>query len=1260
MRFQRAWFFSLVGVLILAGVLPSVARAALQVARLRCEGWEDPVGVDVAAPQLSWNMASDQRGVRQRAYQILVASSAELLNKEQGDLWDSGKVDSDESVHVPYAGRPLAARQECFWKVRIYGRDGQASAWSASATWTMGLLQSTDWQGRWISASRWFMPPKYRPPGFMTLAQGNAEYPSWAQVDLGQPVPLDTVKLYPHRPEQFPLRFRIEAADDLDFDKPMVIADCTGEDFHLPQSGPAEFPGKQITARRVRILILKSPPTRPGAKHFQSVVRQLEVWSGGRNVALMRATRESGRAWNTGHATFMVDGMPSANEGDICPDDACPTVAAPLLRKAFGVDKPVKRALLSYAALGMADVSVNGKKVGDAILDPPFTDYTQRVVYRTYEVTKFLADGPNVIGVVLGNGFFSTPGRGFGERHNGHGQPRLLAQVDIDFADGSHQTIATDETWRWARSEITFNDVWQGYQEDRHLAQSGWDRPAFDAAGWRPVGLTEGLGGKLCAAVGPPVRVVGQLKPARVEGNTAIFDVLTSGWPRLTVNGKAGQVIDVTGDCGVGAQRYTLAADGPVVLEPRFVFFSGPKRLQVSGLQEPLTADAVCIQQAHADFRFTSGFSCSNPYLNQLHEVVLRTHTNYNLEHPLDPMREKQGWTQDAQNMFDTAAYLSDVSGLYRKWWHDWADNQSPNGLLGSVAPVVARQIDDWNCPWWSGVIVWTPWQHYLYYGDRRMLEDAYEPMRRYVDYLDHIASIGAGTRALDYPDAHDFLNAAAAQKRLLIWTGAGDWLNPYGGVPGPLMNMTGWYYYATVVSKTAALLGKQDDAARYAAMAREVAERCNQEYLNRQTGLYAGRPDDQSAQVMPLQLGMVPEEIRPLTRQRLIEAIRLRHDHHGTGFVALPYLLEFLTDNYQGVLANRIVNQKTYPSWKTLMHDGVLAESWNGGGAQMPSCGGAVGMWLYQSVLGIRPDPAGPGFKRFIVAPQPDPATGLTAAAGWYDSIRGRIESQWKLADGTMRMDVTVPANTSATIRIPTAQPDQVREGDQAIAEAQGVKMLRQEAGALVVEVEGGHYQFTAPAPPVETLPDAATATLPPGKPAGDFRDDLKSTGVQWNVISGQWQHESGELRAHGTGIYAIPGKWWRNVTYRYRCRVIDAGGNLENWGGLEFRKAKPDDNHDQGGYLVYLRGNGQLCLYSRGQVLAEAKTGIKIGQTAAIRVETAGPRMRVFLNDQAKPVIDIEDNTSAGGYVSLATCGANVAFGDFSIGTSATESAP
>ncbi len=1047
----------------------AMARGA-SVTGLRCEDQEEPLGIDAARPHLSWGVNSGRRGDFQTAYQILVASTFEKLSRQQGDLWDSGKVQSGDTIAIAYSGAPLASRARCYWKVRIWDGKGKVSPWSTASFWSMGLLKPADWQAHWITASRWFVPPALRPKGFATSPSNSPDMYAWADVDLGAPFAIDAVQLYSPATASFPLRFKIESSCTLDFAQPNTIADWTKQDYRWVGDGPQNFAGSGVRARYVRLTITRSPETRPGSGKYQSVVRQMTVLSDGRSPALMRPTREFGTDWNAGHATFMVDGMPSENGGDQCPIDAIPITAAPLLRKSFRVEGAVLRATLYVAALGMADVTVNGQKTSDDVLSPPFTDSTKQTVYLTRDITSLVEPGENVVGVTLGNGFFSTPGRGFGERHSGHGPPRLLAQIEIELRDGHRQTIVTDETWRWAPSEITFNDTWLGYKEDRTLGKPGWDRPGYLDAGWRAVSLTQGLGGIMRSRIGPPVRIVGELKPVRVQGNRAFFDVLTAGWPSLQVTGKAGDVLTISGRCAkdysLPEMSFRLAQDGPAVLEPRFMVLSGPLELQVAGLSEPLTRETVSIRIVHADLQLAGTFQCSNPWLNHLHEVLLRTHLNYILDHPLDPMREKQGWTQDAQNMFETAAYLTDVAALYRKWWRDWADAQQADGLLGTVVPVVGRQVHDWNCPWWSGVIVLLPWQHYLYYGDRLFLQEAYEPMRRYVDYLGFLAGTGAGRRPLDYPDPHWDVDPEAARNKMLIWRGAGDWLNPKGSgandaLPGPMTAMPAWSYYASIVSQTAALLGKPDDAARYAAVAADVADRYNAAYLHCDTGIYGDRPDQQTAMVLPMALGIVPKHQRQLVLARLIDAIHADGDHVGVGFVALPFLLETLTEARRADIANRMVNQHDYPSWATLMHDGVFSEDWHGGGAQMPSCGGAVGKWLYQSVLGIRPDPAGPGFKKFILAPQPDPASGLTWARGRYRSIRGTIESDWKYSGGEFILRAVVPPNTTATLYLPAESTQTVTESSGPAGQSAGVRFLRMEGDTAVFEVGPGTYAF-------------------------------------------------------------------------------------------------------------------------------------------------------------------------------------------------------
>jgi alpha-L-rhamnosidase len=1061
----------------IATLLAFVAVAPAATLRdLRTDSQLHPISIDSAQPRLGWRIDAVTRGFRQSAYQIIVASSPRLLNANRGDLWDSGKVHSPESVYVPYEGAPLSSRAEYHWKVRVWDSNGRVSAWSSPAHWRMGLLNASDWTAKWITPSRWYTQPRLRATGLIVTPGG------WADVDLGEVLPIDSIKLYFADPGRLPKRFKILGANDLEFENPVVLVDRSAADYQVHGDGPQEFAVNGVQARRIRIWVvdpaardggIEQPvltvPIEPDVRRAVSI-RQMEVFSGGRNVALMRPTRERGTQWNGGHAAAMVDGMPSAGDGDSVPADACPVETAPLLRKVFTVSRPVKRATLYVAALGMADVTVNGMRAGDDELGPPFTDYTKRVVYVARDVSTLVKRGVNVIGVTLGNGFFSPPLRGFGERHGGDGPPRVLVQAEIELNDGSRQVVDSDETWKWSRSEIAYNDTFDQYVENRADSQPGWDSPGFDDSSWHAVAVGAALGGRLEAPMGPPIRIVGELKPDRVQGNHAYFATLSAGWPEVKVTGHAGQTITLIGhsrNYDAPPLRFTLAADGPTVLRPRFMVLSGPLDLEVEGMSGSLARDDARILLVRADVARASRFESSNAWLNELYDVDLRSQLNYVADQPMDPMREKQGWTQDAQNMFETAAYLTDAAGLYRKWWHDFKDNQDESGYAGSIAPLVGRQSYDWNSPWWSGVIVLLPWQHYEFYGDRRILEESFDAMRHYVDFLDRLTASGSVRTWGDYP----YLNLGEAQTvatrtGILSWLGAGDWHNPYGerdAVPAALLDMPAWTLYASIVSQSAAILGKTEDAKRYAARAENLKNRFNANFLDSSSGLYGNQPEVQTTQALPLALGLVPEDLRALTHARLIDAIHARQDHQGTGFVGLPWLLHVLTNSRDTGIANKIVNQQDFPGWKTLMQDGVFAETWDGGNAQMPSCGGAIGLWLHEAVLGIIPDAAGPGFQKFFIAPQPDPATGLTWARGSYDSRYGRIISAWKIDGSRFTLHAVIPANSTATVEIPDTRIESVMESGKPAATSDGVTYLRQEGNRAVYAVGAGDYTFTS-----------------------------------------------------------------------------------------------------------------------------------------------------------------------------------------------------
>lgn len=1045
-------------IFLLLCLLFPLEMVAQSVSNLLCNGASDPFGIDDPSPRLSWEISSSVRGDYQTAYQVLVASGEELLAGDVGDLWNSGRISSDQSIHLSYAGKPLKSGQNCYWKVRVWNRNGKVTGWSPPAHWTMGLLSQEEWQAKWITASKWFTPPAFRPKGFELGPSGG-----WADIDLRESCHADSIVLYSYDSASFPSRFSIETCGEMLFKHPKILVNVTSTGSEPSARERVEFRINERVERFVRLRVYAD-----SSRKQDFIVRQMEVYSGGQNVALMKFTREYGTYWSRGHAVFLVDGMPSHNEGEICPPDACPTTAAPLFRKSIDVPKPVKYATLSVAALGMADVSINGKKIGNEELGPPFTDYSRRIIYRTKDVTTLLQKGENVIGAILGNGFFSPPGLGFGKRHSGNGSPGLILQLKIEFADGTQQVIGSDDSWKWSKGEILMNDYWGDYLEDRRLKLTGWNHPRYDDTLWHSVNLLLPPEGKLCSSVAPPIRVLGVTNADSVQENSAKFGSSTAGWPQLKIDGKAGQTIVISGvSPGIKVPKLTfvLGEDGPTVLMPRFTLFPGTTEIKVEGLSKPLRKEDIRIQEVNADLKPAGSFSCSNPFLTRLFEASAKTYRNYIFDFPADPNREKQGWTQDAQNMFASAAYLCKVDGLYRKWWQDMADNQDSLGYLGSVVPVVNRQVYDWNSPWWSGAIVLLPWEHYLYYGDKTILESAFEPMRRYVDFLGKIASAGEGGVWNAYPFFTQKPDTAAATAKMIIWNGAGDWQNPLTkgqfAVPAPMSTMPAYFYYATIVSKTAALLGKENESKKYKLLAEDIRTRFNKIYLDGSQGLYGDKEDSQTGQVLPLSTGMVPKQLEDLVYKQLLEAIHANNDHIGTGFVATPFLLHLLAARHESVLANKMVNQMDYPGWNTLMKNGVLMENWKGDGVQMPSCGGPIVAWLFESVLGIQPDRSGPGFKKFILAPQPDVSTGLTSAKGYYDSPYGRIISNWKYENEQFDFQTTIPVNSTASLYLPGKDIELITESGLPLKKSAGIKIIKAENSVVVLEVGSGTYHF-------------------------------------------------------------------------------------------------------------------------------------------------------------------------------------------------------
>ena len=994
---------------------------------LRCENRMEPLGVEAVAPRLSWQLQAErgETGKSQSAYQILVASSEANLAANTGDLWDSGKVASSQSRAIRYAGQALSSVQKACWKVRAWDEAGQPTSWSDPAAWTMGLLERGHWQGAsWMGAADSSTVLGY------AVESSTAEAVKWVQVDLGSDVRLDSVVIRPQYHNDlaaggwiagygFPLRFKVEVSHTADFSSATLIADHTSADFANPGNNALSLAVPGGTARYVRFTATKLWQRGAGLNCVFSLA-EIEAMSAASNIALSKPASAhdtyEGSGWSKDHLT---DGKYQKTLPPILLDNPG---AAILLRKEFTISKPVKRALAAIATVGWSDLAVNGTKSGEAQLSPEYADYRKRVPYVMHDVTGALVSGANALAISLGNGFASAPGHGYLGWYGRAAPPRVLFRLLIEFTDGTCRTVVSDGTWKWNIGENTFNDLWVGEKIDKRLAKDGWNRTGYADTGWFAANNLDSPGGTLFARTVAPVKVLETSSPTSFDGNVFRFDHLATGWLRLKTSGTAGHVITVLqrGDLSTafGQTAYpegpqvgmqcTLRGGGEEIFEPKWYFHTIGRTVRVEGLTQPATPDTLTRVSVGVDLQRAGSFECSNAFLNEQYQTLLRTQRNYNFDYPMDPSREKTGWSQDVMDMIHTSVYDFDAEEFYWNWWLSMRDTQQANGYLDPVMPQIDVEVPGCNGPWWAGMIVYTPWYLYTYYGDRKYIDQAYPAMKAFMDHM--------ATRA----DAD----------KVVSW-GLGDWIE-VGSISNPtrtavpITSTCAYYLYATILQRSAQLLGHTAEADAYATLATEIRDGFNRRFVNATTGQVGSVADTQTAQILPLYLGMIPEDKKQLVLNRLVANIHERNDHVSTGFVGTMHLLLGLPDLGQAELTHRMVMQQDFPGWNTLVQNGVQMETWNGGQVQMPSLGGPIGAYLYQVLGGIRP--AEPGFKKVLL--KPAMVGDLTFVNSRHDGPYGRITSNWRKKDGQFILDATIPPNSTATVILPDGTSREVGSG--------------------------------------------------------------------------------------------------------------------------------------------------------------------------------------------------------------------------------------
>jgi alpha-L-rhamnosidase len=1047
-----------------------IAFGAATVGGLRCEDLENPQGIDVIKPRLSWKLESSQRNVMQAAYQLIVASSPKELGANDGDLWDSGKVASDQSIQVDYAGKEPAARGECFWKVRVWDQDGNASDWSKPAEWTMGLLARADWDGaQWIGLegtettnylanTSWIWSPgadakESAPAGtnyfrrVVTLPAGRIitgarfqytgdnEGRGWINdFDLGARNNFHTVKFND-------ITTRLEPGRT-------YVFGLTG--YHKSAGKPAGVVGL------LEIDFSEGPPLMvPTDEHWKVSDHEVPGW-------LETHFDDSGwaAAQKIGPVGMAPWGQVRSAENRVLP--------ARYLRKEFAVEKKIARASVSFSGLGLSELYLNGKKVGDHALSPAFAQYDKREFVVTYDVTKNLRRGGNAIGVILGNGrFYADRSKVYSGTVN-FGFPKLLLNLRITYTDGTTAKIVSDASWKLsADGPIRANNDYDGETYDARREFPGWSRAGFDDSKWRPAETVSAPGGVLSAEVMEPIRVTGTIRPIwmkELRPGVFIFDMGQNmvGWCRLRVTGPAGtrvtlrhaETLKPDGSLYManlrGAQvtdTYILRGEGAETWEPRFTSH-GFRYVEMTGFPGKPTLESLAGRVVNDDVRTAGEITTSNELLNRIyHAIVWGTRGNYR-SLPTDcPQRdERQGWLGDRSEESRGETFLFDNANLYAKWLRDIADAQRPSGSVPDVAPAYWPIYSD-NVVWPSSSVI-IPEMLREQFGDQRIVARHYDCMKRWMDYMSGFMTDGIISR-----DSY------------------GDWCVPpedltqiHSSDPARITDKTllatsYFYHDFTLMEQYATMLGKADDARAFHEQAEKIKAAFNQKFLDRDRGQYSN--GTQTSCVLPLAFGLVPDEFRARVFQHLVNNIEnVTHGHVGTGLVGGQYLCRVLSDNGRPDLVYTIASQKTYPGWGYMMEHNATTiwELWNGNTAD-PSMNsgnhvmliGDYVVWLYEDLAGIRTDSHALAFKHILM--KPTPVGDLKFVKATHESPYGLIASEWRREGGKFDWRISIPANTTATVYVPATSVKAVTAGN--------AKPARFENGRAIFELGSGQYHF-------------------------------------------------------------------------------------------------------------------------------------------------------------------------------------------------------
>ena len=962
----------------------------------------DPVGIDAAAPRLSWKLPEGT--VRQTAYEI------------EADGVPCGKVDSDATLNRPWPGGELKTGSRHAWRVRIWNEKGETSDWSGSARFVMGVMEPGFWKAKWIG------------PNAATRPDVDFRNAKWVTSTSG------AVKV----------TFTLEAVPET---KEIVFLSRNPYDLFVNgKHSRGSFSGHVWNGRFAKFHDLASDGLKVGANTVE--FRRMHDTE---PLAVICVFREKGvstdfvssSAWE---GAVEIGGLHDvAWAKDLVLRDE---LASPAFEKRFAAAKEVSRATLFITGLGFYEASLNGGRIGDKVLDPSHTDYSRRVLYSTYLLDGKVRRGDNVLRVLVGHGFYDVRSKSVWDNDMATWRdfPRMIAQLELEYADGTRESVISDGSWRQVKSPVGWDEIREG-----EVVGGGHVRePAFPADGF-PVAVVDGPAGRLEAENHPPSRILYENRPSRIKpvagenGSWMIaFPENVAGWARIRfrglskgdivtirydehkdgdlepavpssyyaqIRGANGAVFDgpkprridchfkspisanvCARDRGFQTDRF-IASGGDETYEPRFTW-NGFQYVYLRGLRQPLLADDAVQCVISTDFPEIGTFSSSDPVLDKLVSAAARTYrANFTDGLPTDcPHREKNGWTGDASVASDFAQFRFENTSAYEKWLRDIVDAQNAAGDLPGIVPSPGWGFKWGNGPAWDSALWTVSWNLYRYRDDRKAIETAYPALVKLLAYTE-----------------------TKADSDGLVKHGLGDWIPPdWKRIPSVHFTSSCFFMQANgTAARMAAALGLSDDASRYAAREAALRKAIRAKFM-KQGGLFDN--GGQTAQSAAFMFGLVDPAEEKAVAQRLVAAVHARNDHLETGVIGCKTLFRALTRIGRSDLALKVALQKDTPSPAAWIHKGGANfwEDWGEGASRNHIMFGDIACWAYECLAGLRLEDGQRAFRRFVVDPAWD--CGLDRCAATVDSPYGMIAVAWTKDGG---LDVTVPPGTACTAHL-------------------------------------------------------------------------------------------------------------------------------------------------------------------------------------------------------------------------------------------------